>query len=341
MTRDAVPTACAASPAQASRRALVFSANIRAVKSSGGSTTVYVYAGHRPIAEYVNGTLSTEYVYAGTRLIAEYDSGTLYYHHSDHLSVRQTTNSSGQVVGEQGHYPFGESWYSTNTTSKYHLTNYARDSESGNDYAQHCYHVNRLSRFSNVDPKAGCPKNPQNLNRYSYVGNDPINRTDPRGLIWRDGCGGGGGDDDSGYGDMSSSGCGCENYEAPDCGFGCNPLLMCCDTFACENFVQAPVPVQVGVPIITCNQPHKRPEEIQCYIFWRSNTSDTCDYFFACFSSLGLGTTAVLRTDIASACGMPSVSRCPKVGVSIFGVDEEGFFTLGLRVNYEKRYLSP
>ena len=154
----------------------------RVLKTSGSNTTVYVYSRNRLIAEYVNGALSEEYIYLGHRMIAEYASGTLYYHHGDHLSDRMITSASGSKVGEQAHYPFGETWYSNNNTTKFHLTSYERDAESGNDYARHRFHVNRLGRFSSADPIAGCSSNPQGLNRFSYVGNDPINRTDPMGL---------------------------------------------------------------------------------------------------------------------------------------------------------------
>ena len=41
----------------------------------------------------------------------------------------------GQVVGTQGHFPFGEAWYGTSQISKNQFTSYERDSESGNDFA--------------------------------------------------------------------------------------------------------------------------------------------------------------------------------------------------------------
>jgi RHS repeat-associated protein len=154
----------------------------RVVKSSGGNTTVYIYAGNQVIAEYLNGTLTREYVHAGGNLLATHDSGTLYFHHRDHQSIRVTTDASGNKMGEQGHYPFGESWYLSNTTTKWQHTTYERDPESGNDYAMHRHNVNRLGRFLSLDPVKGRAENPQRLNRYSYVMNDPINRRDPTGL---------------------------------------------------------------------------------------------------------------------------------------------------------------
>jgi len=52
----------------------------------------------------------------------------------------------GQKIGEQGHYPYGESWYSQSSTTKWQFTSYERDTESGNDYAIFRYNISRLGR---------------------------------------------------------------------------------------------------------------------------------------------------------------------------------------------------
>ena len=101
--------------------------------------------------------------------IATVAGTTPMYHLRDHLSVRVNTDSNGNKTGEQGHYPYGESWYLTNTTVKQQFTSYEGDSETSNDYAIARYYINRLGRFSSVDPVAGNTSNPQSLNRYTYV----------------------------------------------------------------------------------------------------------------------------------------------------------------------------
>lgn len=154
---------------------------LRSTKQSSGTTTTYIYAGKRVIAEYPNGGFMKEYVYAGGELIATLQGGTPTYHLRDHLSIRVNTSSSGAVIGEQGHYPFGEQWYKTGTTSNFFFTSYQRDSESGNDNATARTHINRLSRFSSSDPVSGFPGSPQSLNRYAYTRNDPVNLRDPSG----------------------------------------------------------------------------------------------------------------------------------------------------------------
>jgi RHS repeat-associated protein len=153
-----------------------------------GTSTAYVFAGNTDVAEYdyttgnpLPGSPSREYIYAGDRLTATIQGSTTIYHHSDHLSVRVTSDVNGNKIGAQGHYPYGEQWYATNTTSKFIFTSYERDAESGNDYAMARYYVNRFARFCSADPLMGSPGDPQSWNRYAYVRNDPINAIDPTG----------------------------------------------------------------------------------------------------------------------------------------------------------------
>ena len=80
-------------------------------------------------------TPSCEYIYAGSSLLAKIEGGVTNYYHPDHLSARVTTDSSGNIAGQQGYYPFGDSWYAQSTTSKWQFTSYEHDPESGNDYA--------------------------------------------------------------------------------------------------------------------------------------------------------------------------------------------------------------
>ena len=153
---------------------------LRAVKVSGGTTTVYLFDGNRDIAEYANGTLANEYVYLGSKMIASHLSGTLYYHASDHQSIRVHMDTSGNIMGQKGHYSFGEDWYSSALTNR-HFTSYERDSESSNDNALNRFYVNRLGRFSANDPMPGGGETPQGFDLYNYVRSDPVNNADPDG----------------------------------------------------------------------------------------------------------------------------------------------------------------
>ncbi len=162
---------------------------MRVVKTANGTTTVSIYSGSGVIAEYDNGAAPTspsrEYIYAdsesGAQLIGMISGATIEYFHPDHLSVRAVSSSTGSLLGQQGHYPFGENWYQTNTTTKWMFTSYDRDSESGLDYALARYYDNRTAAFCSADPLEGTPEDPQSWNRYAYVENDPINLVDPSG----------------------------------------------------------------------------------------------------------------------------------------------------------------
>jgi RHS repeat-associated protein len=156
--------------------------------TSPTASTVYVYSGSQDIAEYNNGAVpsspSLEFIYSdaipGSGLLASVASGTTTYFHSDHLSWRVSTNASGQIFGQQGNFPFGESWYSSNG-NEFMFTSYQRDAESGLDYAMARYYDTTVARFCSADPLGGQVGDPQTWNRYAYSRNDPINMNDPSG----------------------------------------------------------------------------------------------------------------------------------------------------------------
>ncbi len=159
---------------------------LRVKKVSGGTTIAYVFAGEQVIAEYQNGAAPSsptrEYIYSSGTLLAKIEAGSTIYYHPESLSNRLITDSTGTVIGEQGHFPFGEQWYAKNTTTKWAFTTYERDSESANDYAIARHFVSRVGRFASLDPLSGHTGDPQSLNRYTYVRNNPVGLVDPSGL---------------------------------------------------------------------------------------------------------------------------------------------------------------
>ena len=200
---------------------------LRLQKATGSNSTIYLFSGAKVVAEYDNGAAVTaptrEYIYAGGQLLSTIDSTGTKYHLSGHLSPHITTDASGNVIGTQAHYPFGEKWYETGTVTKYKFTSYERDPETGNDYAIMRYHINRLGRFGSVDRHAGSIFNPQSLNRYAYVLNNPVNLVDPLGL---DDCAKKGSDDgsgDDGSGDCSGGGDGGGGSSDPGAGGSGDP----------------------------------------------------------------------------------------------------------------------
>jgi RHS repeat-associated protein len=80
------------------------------------------------------------------------------------------------------YFPWGEE-QSTTTQNRDKFGTYYRDS-TGLDYAMNRYYSSQHGRFLTADPAlaTNAPVLPQNWNRYAYVGGDPVNKTDPRGL---------------------------------------------------------------------------------------------------------------------------------------------------------------
>jgi RHS repeat-associated protein len=65
--------------------------------------------------------------------------------------------------------------YSAADKARQKFTVQERDDETGMDFMQARYYSNVQGRFASADSVAGAVGNPQSMNRYSYVGNDPIN----------------------------------------------------------------------------------------------------------------------------------------------------------------------
>lgn len=71
------------------------------------------------------------------------------------------------------------------------FTGKERDSESGLDNFEARYLGSSLGRFMSPDPMGGKTQDPQSLNRYAYVRNNPLTFTDPSGMNFGLPCSGG------------------------------------------------------------------------------------------------------------------------------------------------------
>ncbi len=157
--------------------------NRRYKKTVGSAVTYCVWEGSQVVSEHDSaGAVLAEYIYSGNRLIAKSVSGVMQYYISDRLSERLVLDTSGNVLGRQAHLPFGEDFGETGTQERHHFTGYERDGEVGADYAINRQYSQTVGRFMRTDPVSGSIINPQSLNRYSYVRNNPTNLTDPLGL---------------------------------------------------------------------------------------------------------------------------------------------------------------
>ncbi len=124
---------------------------------------------------------------------------TTSYTTTDHLGTpRVITDALGQVKSRRDFMPFGEELtinvgersqglkYGTSDDIRQKFTGYQKDEETNLDFAEARMYENRHARFTAVDPllASGKSANPQTFNRYVYVGNNPVNVTDPLGLDW-------------------------------------------------------------------------------------------------------------------------------------------------------------
>src|SRR5260370_30819397 len=85
------------------------------------------------------------------------------------------------VADNLDYLPFGEQISGSSVTS-HKFTSDERDSESGLDHTWFRQYSSSLGRWITPDPFAGYIDNPQSLNRYSYVLNNPLAFRDPYGL---------------------------------------------------------------------------------------------------------------------------------------------------------------
>ncbi len=158
----------------------------RVKKSSG---TLYWYdAGGNVIEETdLNGNLVNDYIYAaGMRLARRSASGLILTYFTDPLgSSRYIQGAGGLTHAESDYYPFGGERVISNTlasANNYKFTGMERDSESGLDHTLFRQFTSTYGRWLSPDPDCfGCT-NPQKLNRYAYVLNNPVSTTDPSGL---------------------------------------------------------------------------------------------------------------------------------------------------------------
>jgi RHS repeat-associated protein len=102
-------------------------------------------------------------------------------------TTRLQTNNAGTAELTCQSLPFGDTSAQCAPATEQFYTGYERDTESGNDYAQARHYANSMGRFLSPDPSGlayADPDNPQSLNLYSYVMNNPLTMVDPTGLYY-------------------------------------------------------------------------------------------------------------------------------------------------------------
>jgi len=115
-------------------------------------------------------------------------NSTLYYVLKDHLgSASVVTDSTGTIVGEQRYYPFGETRLATGTMFTDRLFTGQREMIGLGIYHYGArFYSPKLGRFLSPDTIVPGYANPQNLNRFGYVLNNPVRYVDPTGHVCTD-----------------------------------------------------------------------------------------------------------------------------------------------------------
>ncbi len=166
----------------------------RVEKSQRDGTGILYWYGPGGVLEEtdLNGVLKNEYAFFGGKRVARYSAANGYsYYFSDHLgSADVVTDASGNIQEESDYYPFGGERVVTDSGigNNYKFTGKERDPETGCDYFGARYYCNPIGRFITPD-WAAVPTavpyahfgNPQSLNLYSYVQNNPTTFGDPDG----------------------------------------------------------------------------------------------------------------------------------------------------------------
>ncbi|MHB1022638.1 MAG: RHS repeat-associated core domain-containing protein [Acidobacteriaceae bacterium] len=153
-------------------------------------------AGHQmtEVSADENGTMVWEHtnVYAAGVLIGTYDTNGLHFYLNDWLGTRRAqTDANGTLEQTCTSLPYGDHLSctgSTTTPTEQHFTGKERDAESGNDYFGARYYASSMGRFLSPDwsdPAQPIPyahfDDPQSLNLYGYVENNPLSQVDDDG----------------------------------------------------------------------------------------------------------------------------------------------------------------
>ena len=149
----------------------------------------------------LSGNFTEEYVFFNGKRTARVDlpSGAVHYYFSDHLgSADVVTNATGSTIEQESdYYPYGGERVITAGVNNYKFTGKERDSESGSDDFGARHYGFSMGRWlipdwsAKADPVPYAKlEDPQTLNLYSYLRNNPMNGVDADGHADPKGCGG-------------------------------------------------------------------------------------------------------------------------------------------------------
>ncbi|HWR35382.1 MAG TPA: RHS repeat-associated core domain-containing protein [Clostridia bacterium] len=178
--------------ASAGSLAFTYDGDGKRVKKSNG-TLYWTGIGSDPLFETsLDGvTVKDTYLYFAGKRVAKVENGNTYFYLTDHLgTTRKVAQADGTICLDEDFYPYGEQQqtYTATCSEKYLFTGKERDSETGLDYFGARYYGSNMGRWMSPD-WAGAPEpvpyadfgDPQTLNLYGYVRNNPLSHADADG----------------------------------------------------------------------------------------------------------------------------------------------------------------
>ncbi|MDP2932874.1 MAG: RHS repeat-associated core domain-containing protein, partial [bacterium] len=159
----------------------------RVQKTDSSGSTVYIGS----LFEKGSDGLVRKNIFAGANRIATKSlrgasaasDEVISYYHSDHLgSSNVITDQNGNQVGLTEFSPYGSVSKQTGSYDpKFKFTGKELDNTGLYFYGAR-YYDPQIGRFITADPTIQQPYDPQDLNRFAYCRNNPINLIDPNGL---------------------------------------------------------------------------------------------------------------------------------------------------------------
>jgi len=155
---------------------------IKIKRFDAANTTIYT-----PYREWTqirnsSGTYDFTYIYDGSILVARINpDGSKHYFHDDHLgSVSLITNQSGAIIEQTFFEPFGSVMAGGTAEDKLYTGQFS-DELTNQYYYGARYYIHSRGQFGQPDSVIANVYDPQSLNRYSYVLNNPYKYIDPTG----------------------------------------------------------------------------------------------------------------------------------------------------------------
>jgi len=171
-------------PATTGNAAFVYDGNGGRVKQIT-QTGITTYIGS--LYEVKSGGTKTKHIFLGSnRICSKEADSNLHYYHANHLgSPNVITDQDGNQAKLLEYRPFGDISRSEGTnSSSYKFTGKELDDATGLYFYGARYYDPSIGRFITADPTVQHPGDPQDLNRYSYCRNNPVNLIDPLGYGW-------------------------------------------------------------------------------------------------------------------------------------------------------------